>query len=82
MRCYPRSAISLRPVAPSALEQRVVEDRLVVVLASDRDELVPGHTCAASVAAADGCDEFACLLAVAGCDELHQRLLFPDKMTA
>jgi hypothetical protein len=29
-------------VAPSALDQRVVEDRLVVVLAGDHDDLVPG----------------------------------------
>ncbi len=31
----------LRPVAPSALNQRVVEHRLVVVLAGDDDDLVP-----------------------------------------
>jgi hypothetical protein len=32
----------LDPVASSALDQGVVEDRLVVVLAGDHDELVPG----------------------------------------
>jgi hypothetical protein len=32
---------SLGPDAPSALDQRVVEHRLVVVLAGDHDDLVP-----------------------------------------
>ena len=32
----------LRPVAPSTLDEGVVQDRLVVVLPSDHDDLVPG----------------------------------------
>src|SRR5215218_5401560 len=32
----------LGPVAPSALDERVVEHRLVIVLARDDDGLVPG----------------------------------------
>src|SRR6478735_3805875 len=36
------SPFGLRPIAPSALDQRVVEDRPVVVLVSYDDDLVPG----------------------------------------
>src|SRR5215212_3924172 len=32
----------LRPIAPPALDQRVIEHRVVVVLAGDDDDLAPG----------------------------------------